>query len=53
MGLSIRNLSDWIGAEALGVDLTARLSVEENEALNHAFSERSVLVIRNQELSPQ
>lgn len=53
MGLLVRNLSDWLGAEALGVDLAAGVSAEENLALNQAFSERSVLVIRDQKLSPQ
>ena len=53
MGLSIHNLSELLGAEAIGVDLAAGISTEERQALNAAFSERSVLVIRDQKLQPQ
>jgi taurine dioxygenase len=40
------------GAEALGIDLTRPVSPETRAALNQAFSEHSVLVIRDQHLTP-
>lgn len=52
MTLSILPLSEHIGSEALGIDLTQPASPEDVARLNHAFSERSVLVIRDQSLSP-
>jgi len=52
MVLAIQNLSDTLGAEVIGIDLTTAISTEDKLALNRAFSERSVLVIRNQRLTP-
>ncbi|MFT7575512.1 MAG: taurine dioxygenase [Alphaproteobacteria bacterium] len=53
MTLTINPLSEYFGSEAHGVDLTHALPDEEVARLNQAFSERSVLVVRNQSLSPK
>ena len=53
MPLSITNLSTLLGAEATGVDLTSNISAVDKSALNRAFSERAVLVVRDQKLNPQ
>ncbi|HET6237947.1 MAG TPA: TauD/TfdA family dioxygenase [Acetobacteraceae bacterium] len=50
---TIAKLSDHTGAEVRGVDLTHPVGDELRARLNHAFSERSVLVVRDQHLSPQ
>ena len=44
-------LSDNTGVEARGVDLSRPLDVETKNRLNKAFVERSVLVIREQNLT--
>lgn len=51
MTLEIRPLSDHLGAEALGVDLSKPVDPETKARLNKAFSEHSVLCIRDQDLS--
>ncbi len=51
--MRIRTLSDHTGAEVTGLDLTEPLSDTTVAALNQAFTDRSVLVIRDQHLSPQ
>ena len=50
--MNIRKLSDTTGAEATGLDLTVPLSPETTAILNEAFTEHSVLVIRDQHLTP-
>jgi taurine dioxygenase len=50
---TISRLSDHTGAEVRGVDLTHPIDDTLRERLNHAFSEHSVLVVRDQHLSPQ
>jgi alpha-ketoglutarate-dependent taurine dioxygenase len=50
---TIAKLSDHTGAEVRGVDLTHPVGDELRARLNRAFSERSVLVVRDQHLSPQ
>jgi taurine dioxygenase len=50
---TITRLSDHTGAEVRGVDLTNPVGDELRERLNRAFSEHSVLVVRDQHLSPQ
>lgn len=52
MRLRISPLSEYLGSEAIGIDLTQPIAAEDISRLNHAFSERSVLVIRDQSLSP-
>ncbi len=50
--MHIRPMTAHTGAEALGIDLTHPVSSETRAALNQAFSEHSVLVIRDQHLTP-
>ena len=46
-------LSEHTGAEVRGVDLTQPMDAAMRERLNRAFVEHSVLVFRDQHLSPQ
>ena len=50
--MEIRPLSSHTGAEVLGIDLTQPVCEADRAAMNRAFVERSVLVIRNQTLAP-
>jgi taurine dioxygenase len=50
--MDIRRLTGHAGAEAVGIDLTQPVSAATKTALNHAFVEHSVLVIRDQTLTP-
>jgi taurine dioxygenase len=50
--MEIRRLTDHAGAEAVGIDLTQAVSEETKAALNQAFVEHSVLVVRDQSLKP-
>jgi taurine dioxygenase len=50
--MDIRRLADRTGAEAVGIDLTRPVSADAREALNRAFVEHSVLVVRDQTLTP-
>jgi taurine dioxygenase len=50
--MDIRFLTDRTGAEVLGLDLTQAVSAETRSALKQAFIDRSVLVIRDQTLTP-
>jgi taurine dioxygenase len=51
--MEIRPLSPHTGAEVLGIDLTRPVPAGQREAMNRAFVERSVLVIRDQALEPR
>ncbi|MDR3534096.1 MAG: TauD/TfdA family dioxygenase [Rhodopila sp.] len=51
--MNIRRLTDHTGAEAVGIDLTRPVTPEAKAALNRAFVEYSVLVVRDQTLNPQ
>lgn len=51
--MEISPLTDHTGAEATGIDLTRRLAQDVKDRLNQAFTRHSVLVIRDQSLSPQ
>lgn len=51
--MRIRTLSDHTGVEVTGLDLTEPLSAASITALNQAFTAHSVLVIRDQHLSPE
>jgi taurine dioxygenase len=54
MAVSIRNLSEPIGAEATGVDLSRPVDAETADRLRRAFVDRALLVIRCQTLdAPQ
>jgi taurine dioxygenase len=50
--MEIRRLTSHTGAEVLGIDLTRPVSADTRAALNRAFVEHSVLVIREQNLTP-
>lgn len=50
--MDISRLTDHAGAEAVGIDLTRPVSPEARIALNQAFVDHSVLVIRDQSLTP-
>jgi alpha-ketoglutarate-dependent taurine dioxygenase len=43
---AITPLTDHTGAEVLGLDFTQPIDIETRAALNHAFTERHVLVMR-------
>ena len=51
MDLKITPLSDGLGAEATGVDLSKPVDGETKARLSAAFFENAVLVIREQNLS--
>ncbi|HEY0181750.1 MAG TPA: TauD/TfdA family dioxygenase [Rhodopila sp.] len=50
--MEIRRLTSHAGAEVIGIDLTQPVSDETKAALNRAFVEHSVLVVRDQTLTP-
>jgi taurine dioxygenase len=50
--MEIRPLSSHTGSEVLGIDLTRPVSDSDRAAMNRAFVECSVLVIRDQALTP-
>jgi len=51
--MEITPLSEHTGAEVRGIDLARPVTHEARAALNDAFVERSVLVVRKQSLAPQ
>lgn len=51
--MEIRSITDHTGVEVRGIDLTSPLPPAARDALNNAFVEHSVLVIREQTLKPQ
>ena len=51
--MEITPLSEHTGAEVRGIDLARPVTHEARDALNDAFVERSVLVVREQSLAPQ
>ena len=50
--MEIRQLTKHTGAEVLGIDLARAISPEARAALNEAFVAHSVLVVRDQSLTP-
>ncbi|MGI9475568.1 MAG: TauD/TfdA dioxygenase family protein [Hyphomicrobiaceae bacterium] len=52
MPLALDKLSDHLGAEATGIDLRQPLAADDRRALNQAFVDHHVLVIRDQQLGP-
>ena len=52
MNVTVETLTEHTGAEARGIDLAAPIGAETRARLNQAFSERGVLVVRGQKLSP-
>ncbi len=53
MSCTITPLTEHTGAEVRGVDLREPLDDATDAALNRAFIERHVLVIRDQDFSPE
>ncbi len=51
MALSIRNLDAPLGAEARGIDLSKSLTQADADAIEEAWRERHVLLVRGQRLS--
>ena len=52
MTLTITRLSEHTGAEATGVDLTKPIDADTRVRLNQAFTDHSVLVVRDQQMNP-
>ena len=52
MTVTITKLTGHTGAEARGIDLAAPPDAADRDALNRAFADNGVLVIRGQRLSP-
>jgi taurine dioxygenase len=50
--MKIRQLTGHTGAEVVGIDLRRAVEMDTRAALNAAFVEHSVLVVRDQELTP-
>lgn len=52
MALEIRKLGEYVGAEALGVDLSKPVDGETQRALREALVEHVALVVRDQKFGP-
>ena len=52
MTLTLTKLSDHTGVESTGVDLTKPVDADTRARLNQAFTDHSVLVVRNQQMDP-
>jgi alpha-ketoglutarate-dependent taurine dioxygenase len=50
---AITPLTDHTGAEVIGLDFTQPIDIETRAALNRAFAERHVLVMRDQHFTPE
>ena len=50
---AITPLTDHTGAEVIGLDFIQPIDIETRAALNRAFAERHVLVMRDQHFTPQ
>jgi len=53
VSFTVTPLTDHTGAEVIGLDLTQPIDIETRAALNHAFAERHVLVMRDQHFTPE
>ena len=53
VSFTVTPLTDHTGAEVMGLDFTQPIDIETRAALNHAFAERHVLVIRDQHFTPE
>ena len=51
-GLRFRPLSEHVGAEVAGIDLSRPISDAQHHDLNHALAQYGVLVFRDQDLPP-
>ncbi len=52
MAIQISTLSNALGVEARGIDLTDSVTIDEQDILRRAISDHLVLVIRDQKLTP-
>src|SRR5262245_12404543 len=50
---AITPLTDHTGAEVIGLDFTQPIDIETRAALNRAFAERHILVMRDQHFTPE
>jgi taurine dioxygenase len=50
---TIRRLTDHTGSEVIGLDFTRAINDQTRAALNRAFAERHVLVMRDQHFTPE
>lgn len=50
--MKIRRLTPLLGAEAEGLDLTRPMSAADIESIKQAFTDSGVLIVRDQELTP-
>jgi taurine dioxygenase len=53
VSFTVTPLTDHTGAEVIGLDFTQPIDIETRAALNHAFAERHVLVMRDQYFTPE
>jgi taurine dioxygenase len=53
VSFTVTPLTDHTGAEVTGLDFTQPIDIETRAALNHAFAERHVLVMRDQHFTPE
>jgi len=53
MGLSLKPVSDAIGVEALGIDLSDPIADKDAQTLREALAEYLLLVVRGQTFSPE
>jgi taurine dioxygenase len=53
VSFTVTPLTDHTGAEVIGLDFTQPIDIETRAALNHAFAERRVLVMRDQHFTPE
>jgi taurine dioxygenase len=52
MDFKLKRLSNYVGAEVTGLDLSKPVSAEVKTAINAAWTEHAVLVFRDQALTP-
>ena len=53
VSFTVTPLTDHTGGEVIGLDFTQPIDIETRAALNHAFAERHVLVMRDQHFTPE
>jgi taurine dioxygenase len=53
VSFTVTPLTDHTGSEVIGLDFTQPIDIETRAALNHAFAERHVLVMRDQHFTPE
>jgi len=53
VSFTITPLTDHTGAEVIGLNFTQPIDIETRATLSRAFAERHVLVMRNQDFTPE